>query len=45
MTAPVNAHKVAATIEESRTLTLEKCGHAMLNEQPDAVLDALITIV
>lgn len=45
MTAPVNAHKVAATIKQSRTLTLEKCGHAMLSERPDAVLDALITIV
>ena len=45
MTAPVNAHKVAAAIEGSRTLILEKCGHAMLSEKPDAVLDALITIV
>jgi|TARA_B100000315_G_scaffold217261_1_gene217706 pimeloyl-ACP methyl ester carboxylesterase len=45
MTAPVNARKVAETIKQSRTLTLEKCGHAMLSERPDAVLDALITIV
>jgi pimeloyl-ACP methyl ester carboxylesterase len=45
MTAPVNARKVAAAISESRTVILDKCGHAMLSEQPDAVLDALITNV
>lgn len=45
MTTPANAHKVAATIEGSQTLILEKCGHSMLSEQPDGVLDALITVL
>jgi pimeloyl-ACP methyl ester carboxylesterase len=45
MTAPISAFKVAELIPNSRTATLNQCGHSMLSEQPNAVLDALITIV
>lgn len=45
MTAPVNALKVAALIPGAKVVRLEPCGHAMLSEQPNAVLDALATIV
>ena len=45
MTAPVGALKVASLIPNSRTVKLKPCGHSMLSEQPNAVLDALTTIV
>lgn len=45
MTAPVSALKVADAIPNSRVCRLEPCGHSMLSEQPNAVLDALATIV
>lgn len=45
MTPPVQARKVADAIDASRTVFLEGCGHAMLSEKPDEVLDALIGIV
>ncbi len=45
MTAPVNAVEVANNIERCAIRKLSPCGHAMLAEQPNAVLDALITIV
>jgi pimeloyl-ACP methyl ester carboxylesterase len=45
MTAPVGAKNVASLIPNSRTLSLKPCGHSMLSEQPNAVLDALATIV
>jgi len=45
MTAPISALKVAETIPKSRTTLLKNCGHSMISEQPNAVLDALITIV
>ncbi len=45
MTSPVSAQQVADIIDDSRVVTLEPCGHAMLSEQPNAVLDALRTIV
>ncbi len=45
MTAPVNALQVAEAIPGSRIVRLDPCGHAMLSEQPNAVLDALKTIV
>jgi pimeloyl-ACP methyl ester carboxylesterase len=45
MTAAVNASKVAENIKGSRTVLLDPCGHSMLSEQPNAVLDALMTIV
>ena len=45
MTAPVGARNVASLIPNSRMLSLKPCGHSMLSEQPNAVLDALATIV
>jgi pimeloyl-ACP methyl ester carboxylesterase len=45
MTAAVNAQDVADRIINSQVIRLEPCGHSMLSEQPNAVLDALVTIV
>lgn len=45
MTTAMNALKVAEIIPNSRTVRLDHCGHSMLSEQPNAVLDALTTIV
>lgn len=35
------AQALIATLEDKRVVTLPDCGHAMMAEQPDAVLDAL----
>jgi len=45
MTTPVKALEVASIIPDCRTLRLNPCGHAMFAEQPNAVLDGLISIV
>jgi len=45
MTAPISAQAVADGIADSRVVRLNPCGHSMLAEQPNAVLDALATIV
>ncbi|HJP50722.1 MAG: alpha/beta hydrolase [Pseudomonadales bacterium] len=45
MTAPVSAEQVASRIPDCRIVRLNPCGHSMLSEQPNAVLDALSTIV
>ena len=45
MTAPVSAQAVADNIADCRVVRLNPCGHSMLAEQPNAVLDALATIV
>lgn len=42
MTPPRAAQELARNIPHAQTLLLEDTGHAMLSEQPDAVLDALI---
>jgi len=40
--APVKAaREVAKTLSDARVVTLAGCGHAMMSEEPDAVLDAL----
>jgi len=44
MTAPVKATQVAEAIPNCRIIRLQS-GHAMFSEQPNAVLDGLITIV
>ena len=36
---------VARSLPDARVVRLDGCGHAMLNERPNEVLDALITIV
>ena len=45
MTPPRSGRDVAAKIPGARLVTLAGCGHAMLSEQPNEVLDALIGIV
>lgn len=45
MTAAANALLVAENIKHCSVTKLSPCGHAMLSEQPNQVLDALITIV
>jgi len=41
MAPPKAAQGLAAALAEKRVTTLPECGHAMMAEQPDAVLDAL----
>ena len=36
---------VARSLPDARVVRLEGCGHAMLNERPNEVLDALISVV
>jgi pimeloyl-ACP methyl ester carboxylesterase len=45
MTPRRNAETVAALLPECRVTVLDDCGHAMLSEKPDRVLDELIGIV
>jgi pimeloyl-ACP methyl ester carboxylesterase len=45
MTPPRNARVVADLIAECRVSVINGCGHSMLNERPDRILDELITIV
>jgi pimeloyl-ACP methyl ester carboxylesterase len=41
MTHPKGARDLQATIAGQRTVMVKSCGHALMAEQPDAVLDAL----
>ena len=41
MTHPKAATKLAAAIKDARSVSLDGAGHALMAEQPDAVLDAL----
>jgi pimeloyl-ACP methyl ester carboxylesterase len=41
MTHPKAAAKLAAAIKDVRSVNLDGAGHALMAEQPDAVLDAL----
>ena len=41
MTPPKAARTVKEGILHARTVELAACGHALMAEQPDAVLDAL----
>jgi pimeloyl-ACP methyl ester carboxylesterase len=41
MTHPKAAAKLAAVIKDVRSVSLEGAGHALMAEQPDAVLDSL----
>jgi len=45
MTSPLKARQAAEQIKSARLIELDRCGHFMLTEQPNAVLDALATIV
>ena len=41
MAPPKNAQALIAALPDARVVTLPDCGHALMAEQPDAVLDAL----
>lgn len=41
MAPPKNARSLIAALADAQTVTLPDCGHALMAEQPDAVLDAL----
>ena len=41
MAPPKSAQALIDTLREPCIVTLPECGHAMMAEQPDAVLDAL----
>jgi len=41
MAPPKNARELVGALRGARVMDLPECGHAMMAEQPDAVLDAL----
>jgi pimeloyl-ACP methyl ester carboxylesterase len=45
MTPPRGAAGLRTAIPHAETVVLEGCGHMMMTERPDKVLDALTTIV
>ncbi len=45
MTPARGGREIASSMRNARLVTLSGCGHAMLSEQPNQVLDALIGIV
>ncbi len=45
LTPARSATRLAEALPEAETVILKDCGHAMLAEQPDAVLDQLIRVV
>jgi pimeloyl-ACP methyl ester carboxylesterase len=45
LTPARSATRLAEALPEAETVILKGCGHAMLAEQPDAVLDQLIRVV
>ncbi len=45
MTPPRNTRALTEALSDSKTVVLEKSGHAMLSERPEQVLDQLILIV
>lgn len=42
MTPPKAARALAAEIRDARTVEIPRCGHSMMAERPDAVLEALV---
>lgn len=45
MTSPRGAPKLAAAMKDARIASIEGCGHALMAEYPDAVLDALRSFI
>jgi len=45
MAPPKNARELIGALRNARVVDLPECGHAMMAEQPDAVLDALRAFV
>ena len=44
MTPPRQAQKLIAALADKRVLTIPDCGHMLMTEAPDAVLDALAVV-
>ena len=44
MAPPRNAQKLIAALADKRVVTIPDCGHSLMTEAPDAVLDALRVI-
>ena len=42
MTPPKAGQQLAKALTGSRSVTIPNCGHMLMSEAPDAVLDALI---
>jgi pimeloyl-ACP methyl ester carboxylesterase len=42
MTPARKAAELATVVPGAKSVMLQRCGHMMMSEQPDAVLDALI---
>jgi pimeloyl-ACP methyl ester carboxylesterase len=45
LTPARSAMRLAETLPQAKTVILQRCGHAMLAERPDAVLDQLTRVV
>ena len=45
MAPPKGAQALIATLADGRVVTLSGCGHALMAEEPDAVLDALVAFL
>jgi pimeloyl-ACP methyl ester carboxylesterase len=41
MAPPKSAQGLIAALPDAKVVTIPECGHAMMAEQPDIVLDAL----
>ena len=44
MAPPRNAQALAAALPQHQTVTLPRCGHALMAEEPDAVREALLAL-
>ena len=45
MTPVRNSKSLAENIPQSQTIMLPNCGHAIVNEAPNEMLDAIATVV
>ncbi len=45
MAPPRAAKELAEALPDVQTITLPGCGHSMMAEEPDAVLDALVAFL
>ncbi len=45
MTPPRNSQPMVERLAKTQTLLLRNCGHSMLSEQPNEVLDGLRTVL
>ena len=45
MAPPKNARNLIDALPDAKVVTIPDCGHALMAEQPDVVLDALRTFL